>query len=141
MLPYKDFFNFGRIFAPQKPGFAGVPPLARPMATCGDPAPPEANPQDLRPLAHSDVPLRGTAWIQAWNFAYGKTPEVIPASTHLLRRVSIISIKRSANVPALLSGICVIRESKTLISAHQQKNFQKIRFFFAILLDKNLRLW
>jgi hypothetical protein len=31
----------------RKPGFTGVPPLARPMATCGGPAPPEANPQRL----------------------------------------------------------------------------------------------
>jgi hypothetical protein len=29
----------------RKPGFPGVPP--RPMATCGGPAPPEANPQRL----------------------------------------------------------------------------------------------
>jgi hypothetical protein len=38
----------------KKPGFAGVPPLARPLC-----APPEANPQDLRPLAQLRCPPLG----------------------------------------------------------------------------------
>jgi hypothetical protein len=46
--------SFGRIFGyAENSGLSGVPPLARPMATtsgpatCGGPAPPEANPQRL----------------------------------------------------------------------------------------------
>jgi hypothetical protein len=31
-------------------------PAPRPMATCGGPAPPDANPKDLQPLAHFDAP-------------------------------------------------------------------------------------
>jgi hypothetical protein len=53
-------FSSGRISGcAGNSGLSGVPPLARPMTTCGGPAPPEANPQDLRPLAHFDTPQGG----------------------------------------------------------------------------------
>ncbi|MDR1149111.1 MAG: hypothetical protein LBK66_10825 [Spirochaetaceae bacterium] len=55
----RGFFkiSFGRIFGcAGNSGLSGVPSLAWSMATCGGPAPPEANPQDLRPLAHFDAP-------------------------------------------------------------------------------------
>jgi hypothetical protein len=60
-LPPRRFFKriWAHFLLRKKPGFAGVPPLARPMATCGGPTPPEANPQDLRPLARLRCPPGG----------------------------------------------------------------------------------
>jgi hypothetical protein len=107
---------------------AGGSAAARPMATCGGPAPPEANPQDLRPLAHVAVAAPGDHTCTTHGVLRNKTPIVITADESLRRMYTVAAdyrIKIGSSTIAMfrksvngfpLSTVRRLRQMATLIT-------------------------